>query len=263
MNSNLVFGSGEPVIIGHRGCGRGIVDGCSENTLESFLMAIELGVEWLEVDVRRTADDILVVAHDPAEPDGVFYADITGDQAGDRGTLRLEELLDALPADVGVDFDLKTTMEDATRQRCATTAAQLAPVAEREARRRPLLVTSFDPGALDITRELAPSVARGLLTWLHFPIDQAVAAAGHLDVQVLASHCGSLRPDSIEPEPSRRPLEYVVDIVHQSGREFLAWCPGPEFAEELIDAGADALCVNNVGEVIATFTGVLDQPSDR
>jgi glycerophosphoryl diester phosphodiesterase len=257
MGMDPIFGSREPVIIGHRGCGRGIVDGCSENTLESFLMAIELGVEWLEVDVRRTADDILVVAHDPAEPDGVFYADITGDQAGDRGALRLEELLDALPADIGVDFDLKTSMEDATRERTATTAARLAPVASREARRRPSLVTSFDPGALDITRELAPGVPRGLLTWLDFPIDQAVAAAGHLDVQVLASHCGSLRPDSSEPEPSRRPLDYVVDIVHQSGREFLAWCPGPDFAEELVDAGADALCVNNVGEVIATFTAAV------
>lgn len=254
MDSNLVFGSPEPVIIGHRGCGRGIVDGCTENTLESFLIAIELGVEWLEVDVRRTADDILVVAHDPAEPDGVFYADITGDQAGDRGTLRLEELLDALPADLGVDFDLKTSMEDATRERIATTAARLAPVAKREGRRRPLLVTSLDPGALDITRQLAPGVPRGLLTWLDFPIGQAVAAAGHLDVQVLASHCGSLRSNTIEPEPSRRPLAYVVDIVHQSGREFLAWCPGPEFAEELVDAGADALCVDNVGEVIASFT---------
>jgi glycerophosphoryl diester phosphodiesterase len=257
MHSNLVFGSPGPVIIGHRGCGRGVVDGCTENTLESFLMAIELGAQWLEVDVRRTADDILVVAHGPAEPDGVFYADITGDQAGDRGTLRLEALLDALPADIGVDFDLKTSMQDATRERTATTAAQLARVAGREARRRPLLVTSFDPGALDITRELAPGVPRGLLTWFDFPIDQAVAAAGHLDVQVLAAHSGSLRPNTIEPEPSRRPLEYVVDIVHQSGREFLAWCPGPGFAAELVEAGADALCVNNVGQVIATFTAAV------
>jgi hypothetical protein len=40
-------------------------------------------------------DDILVVADDPVEPDGVFYADITGDEAGDRETLRLEELPDA------------------------------------------------------------------------------------------------------------------------------------------------------------------------
>jgi len=253
MAGELLFGPRPPAIIGHRGCGRGVVDGCTENTLESFLTAIDLGVDWVEVDVRRTADDILVIAHNPAEPDGVFYADITGEQAFDRGALRLEELLDALPPDVGVDLDLKTSMEDATRERTATTAALLAPVAKHEAGQRPLLVTSFDPGALDITRELAPGVPRGLLTWLDFPIGQAVAAAGHLDVQVLATHCGSLRPNAIEPEPSRRPLEYIVDIVHQSGREFLAWCPGPEFAEELIDAGADALCVNNPGKVLATM----------
>lgn len=254
MGDNLVFGPGRPVILGHRGCGRGVVDGCPENTLESFLTAIELGADWLEVDVRRTADDILVVAHNPAEDDGVFYADITGKQARDRGTLRLEELLEALPTEVGVDFDLKTSMEDATRDRAATTAAMLAPIARCEARRRPVLVTSFDPGALDITRELAPRVPRGLLTWLDFPIGEAVAAAGHLDVQVLASHCGSLRPNNIEPEPARRPLDYVIDIVHQSGRQFLAWCPGPGFAEKLIDAGADALCVNDVGKVVAALT---------
>lgn len=257
MDGNLVFESHGPVIIGHRGCGRGIVDGYTENTLESFLRAVELGVKWLEVDVRRTADDILVVAHDPAEPDGVFYADITGDQAEDRGALWLETLLDALPRHVGVEFDLKTSMEDATRERTATTAARLAPVVKREARRRQLLVTSFDPGALDIIRELAPGVPRGLLTWLDFPIGQAVAAAGHLDVQVLAAHCGSLRPNTIEPQPSRRPLDYVVDIVHQSGREFLAWCPGPEFATKLVAAGADALCVDNVGEVISSLTAAV------
>jgi glycerophosphoryl diester phosphodiesterase len=253
MGDYVIFGPDRPVLLGHRGCGRGIVDGYSENTLESFLAAIELGADWLEVDVRRTADDTLVVAHNPAEDDGVFYTDITGDQACDRGTLRLEQLLEALPSGVGVDFDLKTSMEDAPRDRSATTAAMLAPIATLEARHRPVLITSFDPGALDITRELAPRVPRGLLTWLDFPIGHAVAAAGHLDVQVLASHCGSLRPNTIEPEPLRRPLNYVIDLVHQSGRQFLAWCPGPEFAEQLIEAGADALCVNDVGNVLTAL----------
>ena len=72
-----------------------------------------------------------------------------------------------------------------------------------------------------------PERARGLLTWLDFPVGQAVAAAAHLDVHVLGAHCGSLRPNGIEPEPQRRPLDYVIDLVHQAGREFLAWCPGP------------------------------------
>jgi glycerophosphoryl diester phosphodiesterase len=245
---NAIFGP-EPVLLGHRGCGRGTVAGHSENTLESFLTAVELGIDWVEVDVRRTSDDHLVVAHNPANDDGVFYADIVGT----GGALDLVTLLEALPAHVGVDFDVKTSMEDATRSRDATTMALLAGTARREAGKRPTLISSFDPGALDIARELAPGVARGLLTWLDFPIGQAVAAAGHLDVQVLAPHWGSLRPNDREPPELQRPLDYVVDLVHTSGREFLAWCPTVAFARQLLDAGVDALCVNNVPKVLSAL----------
>jgi glycerophosphoryl diester phosphodiesterase len=249
-----VFGA-KPVILGHRGCGRGTVAGCAENTLDSFLTAVELGLDWLEVDIRRTSDDRLVVVHHPADDDGVFYADITGDEASGRGAIHVEELLEALPPQIGVDFDLKTSMEDATRPRAATTAALLAPVASRAARSRPVLITSFDASALHIVREVATGVPTGLLTWRDFPIGQAVAAAAHLDVQVLATHCGSLRPTTVEPELLQRPLEYIVDIVHQTGREFLAWCPGAEFAKELLDVGTDAVCVDDVPTFLQTLGG--------
>ena len=66
-----------PTLIGHRGLGRGIVDGHPQNTLGSFLAALEAGVTWVEVDVRRTADDALVVAHDAAYADGAFVVDLT------------------------------------------------------------------------------------------------------------------------------------------------------------------------------------------
>lgn len=249
MDGNGVFGP-RPVLLGHRGCGRGTVEGYRENTLSSFLAAVELGIDWVEVDVRRTSDDRLVVAHNPATDDGVFYADMTG--TGDA--LDLETLLEALPPAVGVDFDVKSAMEDATRSRADSTMGRLAGVVRRESARRPVLISSFDAGALDIARELAPGVPRGLLTWLDFPIGQAVAMAGHLDVQVLAPHWGSLRPNDVEPRELHRPLEYVVDLVHTSGREFLAWCPGVAFARRLLDAGVDALCVNNVPKVLAELT---------
>jgi glycerophosphoryl diester phosphodiesterase len=235
-----------PALIGHRGLGKGVVHGHEENTLGSFLRAIEIGLTWVEVDVRRTADDTLVVTHQSAYTDGVFLADLTGTEAKRRGTLQLGELLDALPAGIGVDLDLKSCVEDAARSRLATTAALLAPVATREFGYRPLIVTSFDPAALAVLRDLAAEVPLGLLTWIDFPVGHAVAAAAHLDVQLLAVHCGSLEPNRFEGEEQQRPLDYIVDHVHAAGREFLAWCPQSNQGRELITAGADAICINDV-----------------
>lgn len=253
MSADGVFGS-RTAILGHRGCGRGVVDGCVENTLASFLTAVDLGLGWVEVDVRRTSDDVLVVTHNPAREDGRFYSELTGEQAVAGGVVPLETLLEVLPPHVGVDFDVKSDLADAQRGRRLTTTGLLAPVAAREARRRPTLITSFDPAGLAIARELAPRVPRGLLTWIDFPAGHAVAAAAHLDVQVLALHGGSLKPNRIEPRHLQYPVPRIVETAHASGLELMAWCPGLKFSRELVAAGADALCVNNVPKLVQELT---------
>jgi glycerophosphoryl diester phosphodiesterase len=255
MSANGIFGS-RAALLGHRGCGKGVIEGYRENTLESFLAAVRMGLDWVEVDVRRTADDVLIVTHNPAREDGVFWADLTGEQAAAGGVLRLLDLLEALPGGVGVDFDVKSSLEDAPRHRALTTMGLLAPVVRREARRRPVLVTSFDAAALNISRELVPGAPRGLLTWVEFPVGHAVAFAAHLDVDVLALHGGSLKPNRVEPEHLQRPLRQIVDTVHSTGMEIMAWCPGTRFARELISAGIDALCVNNVPKILTDLMAV-------
>lgn len=254
MSANGVFGTGT-ALLGHRGCGRGVVDGFRENSLDSFLAAVSFGVDWLEVDVRRTRDDVLVVVHDPARDDGVFWADLTGAEAVASGLVTLEGLMEALPDGIGVDFDVKTSLEDAPLDRSRTTMGLLGPVLRRESSRRPVLVTSFDAGALEICHEQAPGVARGLLTWVEFPVGHAVASAAHLGVQVLALHGGSLKPNRREPQHLQRPLHKVVDVAHASGLELMAWCPGVAFARRLVAAGVDALCVNDVPTVVRELRG--------
>ena len=251
----MLFASGAVTVIGHRGLGAGTVDGHRENSLGSFLAAAEAGVDWVEVDVRRTSDDALVVAHDPAYDDGVFHADTSATTARERGTLLLDDLLADLPVSVGVYFDLKTSMEDAARPMDATTAALPAPVATREAGRRPVALTSFDPAALLAVRSMAPAVAGGLLTWLEFPIGLAVAAAAHLDVAFLAVHMGSLRPNRIEPADQQRPLHYIVSMLHAADRQVLAWCPTVEELPRVVAAGVDAVCVNEVPAALAVLRG--------
>jgi glycerophosphoryl diester phosphodiesterase len=50
-----------PEVHGHRGC-RGLLP---ENTLPAFLHALELGVDYLELDVVISADEQVVVSHEP------------------------------------------------------------------------------------------------------------------------------------------------------------------------------------------------------
>ena len=239
-----VFGVG-PAVIGHRGLGCGTVRGHRENTLGSFTAAAALGATWVEADVRRTADDVLVVRHDEVYPDGTRVAEVTAAQADRRGTLRLHTLLEQLPHDVGLDVDLKPAIDDSLRPPSRTTAALLAPVVAAAVRRRPLLVTSFDPAALHRLRCQEPSVPLGWLTWHRFPLDVAVVACAHLDVDVLGLHVGSLADrDSGAVEPAT--VAEALPFVHSAGRELVVWCPALVSAGVLLDAGADAVVVDEV-----------------
>jgi len=49
-----------PKIIGHRGC----ASYAPENTVEAIHTAADMGVEWVELDVKLTKDDIPILFHD-------------------------------------------------------------------------------------------------------------------------------------------------------------------------------------------------------
>ncbi len=233
-------------LVGHRGMGKGLVDGQVENSLGSFLGALDAGIGWVEVDIRRTVDDQLFVVHDAAFADGTFLAQITGRQASRHGALHIHELLEGLPDGAGVVFDVKSSMEDAGRSAAATTAALVAREGTRFLGQRPVVAMSFDPAALRHMREQLPGLPLGLLTWLRFPVGQAVAAAAHLDVQLLAIHAGSLWPHTATAPADVPALQRVVAHVHESSRQLIVWCPTQEQSLSLVAADVDALVVDDV-----------------
>jgi glycerophosphoryl diester phosphodiesterase len=257
-----VFG-GRHTLLGHRGLGRGTVDGLAENTIESIVAAAQSGLRWVEFDVRRTRDDALVVGHYPSlagpggDPDR-FVADLTLDEARQLGAVTLESVLAALPEGIGVNLDLKTSMEDALRKPDATTAALLAQVVTFETERRPVLVSSFDPAALLQVGEAAPGIPRSLLTWLTFPLRKAIPAAAHLGVEAVAAHFTSFGPNDADRAPAFRTAEYAVGLAHEAGLEVVVWCPVADVARELFAAGVDAVVVDDVPRVLAALRGVAD-----
>lgn len=252
-----VFG-GRPTVLGHRGLGRGTVDGHPENSLGSILAAADSGLRWVELDVRRTGDDELVVGHYPTVGDAEFVADLTLDRARELGAVTLGEVLDSLPEGTGVNLDLKTSLEDALRPRCSTTAALLAPVVEKESGRRPLLVSSFDPAALLVLHEVAPEVPRALLTWIGFPLRKAIPAAAHLGVDGVAVHWSSFGPNPLDHSPTFRSAAHAVQVAHDAGLEVVAWCPDAQVATDLVAAGVDAVVVDDVPTTLAALRGVAD-----
>lgn len=229
-----VFGD-TPVLCGHRGSGRGH----EENTLPSFRAAVAAGLRWVEVDARATADGVLVARHDPELEDGRSIAALTAAETDEAGLMRVADLFAELPAEVSLDVEVKTALEDTLRPRERTTAALVAElVASRD---RHVLITSFDPAALVIVRERAPAVPLGLLTWIRFPLRKAIPAARHLGLDVVAAHVESFPPDAAP----------FVRIAHEAGLEVVAWCPAADERKALLEAGVDCLVVDDVTAPVA------------
>ena len=238
-----------PELCGHRGSGRGVVDGHAENTLESHRAAVEAGLRWVEVDARLTGDGVLIARHDPLSDDGRRIAGLTAAETDRLGLLRLVDLFEALPGAVGVNIEIKTALEDAMRSREETTAAVVAALATGEGDRRTLLVSSFDPAAVTIVSERAPDVPVGLLTWSGFPLRKAIPAAVHLGVDVAAVHFSSF---NLEQADGGDPA-HAVRVAHGAGLQVLAWCPSLVDGDELIAAGVDCLIVDDARAAVAHY----------
>jgi glycerophosphoryl diester phosphodiesterase len=111
------------LVIAHRGACWEL----PENTLAAFEKAIEVGADFVELDVHATTDGSLVVCHD--RPSG--------------GELRLDEAIATLAGRIGVMCELKSPWRYRRHDVVRRTVALLPADA---------IVLSFDPRALQAVR---------------------------------------------------------------------------------------------------------------
>jgi glycerophosphoryl diester phosphodiesterase len=239
---------GDPVrVLGHRGsCQPG-----PENTLSAVRAALDAGADGVEVDIRRTADDQLVLCHDPtfraipviARP----YAPELGlplvsdllDTAGGRGWLVLE----VKNRHGEPDFDGTT---ESTAGLVAALLAQLpAPVPAQHAPPE-VTVSSFDWRAVDLVRHrLGDQVRTALLVPPVMPVGRAAGHAvrlGHPEVHV------PLR--TVLTRPGR------VARLHGEGLTVVVWTVRTtQEALRLRDGGVDAVICDDPAAVVAALRG--------
>jgi glycerophosphoryl diester phosphodiesterase len=157
-----------PVRIAHRGAsGLGLAP---ENTLAAFELAIQLGVDVLELDVHATRDGQLVVLHDP-----------TLERTTDRqGLVQQLTLAEVRQADAGSWFEprfkgervplLEEVLELARRRALVLIEIKADHLAERvlqtvaQARaEEQVIVQSFSPRIVRTVKLLAPAIPANLL----------------------------------------------------------------------------------------------------
>ena len=173
-----------PLVIGHRGASAAR----PENTVEAFRHARHLGADWVELDVRRTADGALVVRHDAVFPDGRVLVELLAEDLPDS----VPTLAEALAAcdGMGVNVEIKNDRRDPDYDRVDGVAEAVAELLAVEAGRgridlAQILVTSFNPSTIGVVHERRPEIPTGLLAFDVADPEAVVAqaaAGGHVAV---------------------------------------------------------------------------------
>jgi glycerophosphoryl diester phosphodiesterase len=211
-------------VIAHRGASRAE----KENTLAAFRRAAAMGADAVELDVRRSADGMLVVHHDPRLADGrVIVETLAADLPEHVPTLAAA--LDAC-AGMWVNVEIKNDESepdfDPTDSIADDTIAHL--VARDEDHR--WVISSFRVETVDRCRTLAPTIRTA---WLCVMPPEGVArtmvAKGHI---ALHPWVGAV-------------TEALIEECHAAGVQVNTWtCDDPERMAELARWAIDGICTN-------------------
>jgi len=213
-------------VTGHRGAA-GLEP---ENTLRSIRKAIDLGVDRVEIDVRVTRDDQLVVIHDETvdrTTNGHGYVrDLTFNElrkldAGKGERIpTLEEVLKLTKGKVILQIELKA----------AEATEPTVHLVERNKAEREVIITSFMHELLRRVHDLNPVLRTGAL---FFDVQGDICQKA-IDVHSEAIHVYYRNVDS-----------KLVDKAHKRGLKISVWNPDEkEDMKKMISLNVDVIGTN-------------------
>jgi glycerophosphoryl diester phosphodiesterase len=202
----------------------------TENTLEAFVAAREQGAHGIELDVRRTADGVLVVCHDALLDDGRAIGDTNHADLPDH----VPTLADALDVSEGMcmNVEIKNLPGDPDHVLAPLLVEDLVGMLTERDLAGSTLISSFHIDSVDQVRAQAPELRTGWLV-----LDGA--AVGSL-VERTAAH----GHQAINPHASLVDRGFV-ERSHAAGLQVMVWTVDDlQRAQELIDLGVDAIITN-------------------
>jgi glycerophosphoryl diester phosphodiesterase len=220
--------------IGHRGA-RAYAP---ENTLASFKKALEIGVDAVELDVRKTKDDQIVVIHDAdvnrtTNGEGLVseltLKEIKSFSSDGEKIPTLEETLDFLDKKVKVFIELKDTDIE----------KQVLSIVDAKGLEKNVVVVSFLEDALKKVRDLNKNIETGLIYAKH---KNPLKAALELKANYLLALYRFVHTANVEK-------------AHECGLKVVVWTINkPEEVEEYAKKGVDGIA-SDKPDILKRFSG--------
>ena len=224
------------LVIGHRGASASH----PENTIEAFKAAIDQGAGGVELDVRRTADDVLVVFHDAELSTGERLRDLNLDQLPPMIPTLAEAL--EVSSDLWVNIEIKNLPDDPDYDaKNSISLAVAGLVLAHEATHR-VVISSFN---IDSVRRIGsedPSIPLGWIVW-----------GGQANPASLVERAVGANMHSIHPQ------EMLVDRgfvsrAHGEGLVVYPWTVNdPDRICQLAELGVDGVMTDNPAMAISAL----------
>jgi glycerophosphoryl diester phosphodiesterase len=231
-----------------------------ENTLAAIKQAINLGVDWIEIDVRQTLDRVLIVIHDETLSRTTSgrgriisknYSTIKQHDAGswfspefkDEKIPSLNEVLNLVEkSNCKLLIELKGTLLAQPKL-----ASNIISMLEKHAMKERVLLQSFNSEVLRALQKEDPTVALNNLINYHsrsmpFYIDRIPKLGNIYRVKYT---------EGINPN-YKKVTEKMVAKVHESGKKMYCWTvDNPSHMEQLIELGVDGIITNYPERLLA------------
>ena len=222
-----------------------------ENTLAAFEGAIQAGADYIELDVRLTADGVPVIMHDAdvgirTNGSGFVHTfslrelkrlDASGGLGPAVGVPTLAEALDLLSGQAGVNIEIKNMPGepsfDSPREAIVLETLRLIEETRFDG---VVLVSSFNWLSIERAKEQSPDLPTGLIT---------TAAVDPWAALVYVRGKGH---DLLLPQASAlvEAGEDFLDAAHADGIRIGSWTVDePEAVERLFAMGVDAIATND------------------
>lgn len=243
-----------PKVIGHRGAAAY----APENTIEGIHTAADMGVEWVELDVKLTRDDVPIIFHDDmldrttngsgavAETD---YEDLkqleTGSWFGDSFSgIKIPTLEEAVEVLIDRGLGLNLEIKPCPGREKVTAEVALDLLSQIWDDHQRILISSFQHVSMEVARDMATDWPRGLLLPEEWP-ENWKDIADYLDVSTINVNNDGLSRENVEMIIDELELPVLVYTVND-----------PDRARQLQGWGVDAFFTDTPDVILENLLSV-------